>query len=212
MIALLLLIHVLGGQTLSGIAAQYHTTIAAIMADNPQVRDPNVIKTGEALKIPETPAPGEYRVTCNANVDSAGEATVGDCAIEGNGSVPSTPVPAPQPTPGVSAPGGSSQPPPAGTSGYAPVPVGPPAFWECVERAESSDNPRAINSIPGYIGNGGGLFGDLTSTWNDYGGYPQPFDAPVSVQVAMNAALYESSGMSPWLADGCPQQFGYGGK
>lgn len=79
-----------------------------------------------------------------------------------------------------------------------------PAWASCIVQRESGGNPRAVNSIPGYIGNGGGLFGDLTSTWGNYGGYHQPFQAPVSVQIAFNQHLKDQMGLSPWAADGCP--------
>lgn len=79
-----------------------------------------------------------------------------------------------------------------------------PAWASCIVFRESGGNPRAVNSIPGYIGNGGGLFGDLTSTWGNYGGYHQPFQAPVSVQIAFNQHLKDTMGLSPWAADGCP--------
>jgi hypothetical protein len=80
-----------------------------------------------------------------------------------------------------------------------------PAWATCITFRESSNNPRAVNSIPGYIGNGGGLFGDLTSTWNNYDGYAQPFDAPVSVQIQFNDALSNNgANLQPWAADGCP--------
>jgi hypothetical protein len=92
---------------------------------------------------------------------------------------------------------------PDASRGWVPVPGMPDAFSRCVEMRESSDNPRSVNAIPGYIGNGGGLFGDLESTWADYGGYAQPFDAPVSVQVAFNARLFAEDGKIPWLADKC---------
>lgn len=79
-----------------------------------------------------------------------------------------------------------------------------PAWATCIVQRESGGNPGAVNSIPGYIGNGGGLFGDLQSTWNNYDGYAQPFDAPVSVQIAFNNQLRAQDGLSPWAADGCP--------
>lgn len=79
-----------------------------------------------------------------------------------------------------------------------------PAWATCIVQRESGGNPGAVNSVPGYQGNGGGLFGDLTSTWNNYEGYAQPFDAPVSVQVQFNNQLHAQDGLSPWAADHCP--------
>ena len=44
--------YVLWGQTLSGIAWYYHTTIQAIMYANPIIRNPNLIYAGSTLCIP----------------------------------------------------------------------------------------------------------------------------------------------------------------
>ena len=50
------------GQSLSGIAVYYGTTIQAIMAANPQIWNPNVIYAGQVLYIPTggigSPGPG----------------------------------------------------------------------------------------------------------------------------------------------------------
>lgn len=83
--------------------------------------------------------------------------------------------------------------------------AGIPAWATCIVERESGGNPRSVNAIPGYIGNGGGLFGDLTATWNNYGGYAEPFQAPVSVQIAMNNQLSDNgANLRPWQADRCP--------
>jgi LysM repeat protein len=79
-----------------------------------------------------------------------------------------------------------------------------PAWATCIVQRESGGNPAAVNSVPGYVGNGGGLFGDLTSTWGGYDGYAQPFDAPASVQIQFNDQLEAQMGLSPWAADQCP--------
>jgi LysM repeat protein len=91
-----------------------------------------------------------------------------------------------------------------GTAGSVSTSAAVPGWASCIVQKESGGNPSAVNSVPGYIGNGGGLFGDLTSTWNGYDGYAQPFDAPVSVQVQFNDQLEAQDGLSPWAADGCP--------
>lgn len=82
--------------------------------------------------------------------------------------------------------------------------TGIPGWATCIVQRESGGNPRSVNAVPGWVGNGGGLFGDLQSTWNNYDGYAQPFDAPVSVQVQFNDQLHAQDGLSPWAADGCP--------
>ena len=53
------------GDTLSGIARKYDTTVTRLMTLNPQIEDKNVIHTGQIIKVPyqvtitETPAPAE---------------------------------------------------------------------------------------------------------------------------------------------------------
>ena len=107
--------------------------------------------------------------------------------------------------------GGSSEP-----SAEAPSPVaapvansqantGIPAWATCIVQRESGGDAGAINSIPGYVGNGGGLFGDLASTWGGYDGYAEPFQAPVAIQVQFNDQLSgNGANLLPWAADGCP--------
>jgi LysM repeat protein len=164
------------GDTLSEIAAEHGTTWQVLAADNPQIKDPNLIFPGEQVMVP---VGGSYSSW-----------TPG-----------SSPSPSTQPSPSstVSTAGSYSG------SGLGDVPGVPVAFATCVAQKESSDNPTAVNSVPGYIGNGGGAYGFLESTWNNYGGYRQPFQAPVSVQKAAFSALYKTNSGYPWVADGCPQ-------
>lgn len=81
------------------------------------------------------------------------------------------------------------------------------AFEQCVETAESGGDPTAYNASSGASG----LFGDLLSTWDSLGlGYSGGAStAPVSVQIQGFWKLYDEDGMAPWVADGCPQRFGY---
>jgi len=89
-------------------------------------------------------------------------------------------------------------------SGWVAVPGMPDSLSMCVEERESSDNPRAVNSIPGYIGQGGGLFGIMPYTWHDLGYSGEPYNAPVSEQVTAASTLYREDGMQPWApSDGC---------
>ena len=39
------------GDTLSGIASKYHTTVANLMALNPRIKNANVIYAGEVIRI-----------------------------------------------------------------------------------------------------------------------------------------------------------------
>ncbi|NUQ75340.1 MAG: DUF3380 domain-containing protein [Polyangiaceae bacterium] len=45
------------GDTLGVIAARHNTTVSAIMAANPQIRNPNVISVGQRITIPESAPP-----------------------------------------------------------------------------------------------------------------------------------------------------------
>lgn len=44
---------VVAGDTLAKIAKLYKTTVAAIVAANPAIKDPNLIRTGMVLKVPD---------------------------------------------------------------------------------------------------------------------------------------------------------------
>lgn len=198
------------GETLSSIAASAGETWQRLYAVNRGVvgSDPNLIYAGQVLRLHGDAGP--YHALSHASHHSAGGRTWGvtygypnkcgdgdgdgwdvNCATRsapvssapaGNHAVHSSPI--------TSVPGGSTA---------------IPAWASCIVQRESGGNARAVNSVPGYIGNGGGLFGDLTSTWNNYDGYPQPFDAPASVQIAFNDALSgNGSNLAPWAADGCP--------
>lgn len=41
------------GDTLFGLAVRFHTTVDAILEANPQITDPNFIRAGENLTIPQ---------------------------------------------------------------------------------------------------------------------------------------------------------------
>ena len=44
---------VVAGDNLAKIAKVYKTTVAAIVAANPAIKDPNLIRTGSVLKVPD---------------------------------------------------------------------------------------------------------------------------------------------------------------
>jgi hypothetical protein len=48
----MIVIHVLPGQTLSGIASAHGESLAAVESANPQISDPNVIYVGEQVIVP----------------------------------------------------------------------------------------------------------------------------------------------------------------
>lgn len=153
---------VVTGDTLSGIAANHGQSLSQIEHDNPQIKNFNLIYSGQKINLgpPSSPSP-----------------------------------PSPSALPVAGNPGG-----------YGNVPGVPVAFATCVARAESSDNPRAVNSVPGYIGDGGGLYGFLTPTWQGLGYSGQPFNATVAQQKQAFSTLYHEDSGYPWLADSCPQR------
>ena len=161
---------VASGDTLSGIAASHDVSLSSVEAANPQIENPNLIYAGEQVLVPSggsysswSPTPSESS-TPNLATSTSGQA---DGASAGSSSSTS--------------------------GGLADVPGVPASFAACIAKAESSDNPTAVNSVPGYIGNGGGAYGFLTATWNNFGGYHQPYNAPVSVQKAAFTTLYKTS-------------------
>ncbi len=70
----------------------------------------------------------------------------------------------------------------------------------CIVAAESGGSATAQNPTS----SASGIFQDLDTTWNGYGGYAHAKDAPVSVQIAFNQHLAATAGLSQWAADGCP--------
>lgn len=190
------------GQTLGEIAQDHGVSLPAIEASNPSIANPASIYAGENVTIPgENVRSFPVTLTCTATIDASGNLSINDCSTAPKPT--GLPIDNPSPTQPNSQP--QTPQPEASTVGILPG-----AEWACIARAESSFNPRSVNAIPGYIGNGGGEYGDLESTWAGYDGYQQPFQAPLSVQNAFNQALQAHDGWSPWLADNCPQKFGNG--
>lgn len=125
------------GDTLSGIAQRYHTSVSALMRANPQVRNPNLIIAGQRLNVPGSgdsfqPAPttggGRYTVRPGDTLSAIG-ARFGvsyqaiaqangianpnriyagqQLTIPGRGGSNPTPAPTPSPTPSPTPGGGS---------------------------------------------------------------------------------------------------------
>jgi LysM repeat protein len=59
------------GETLSGIAAKNKTTVAALMAANPSIKNANLIYAGQSLTIPGATSGGATAPTNSANVPTA---------------------------------------------------------------------------------------------------------------------------------------------
>lgn len=125
------------GDTLSGIASRYHTTVAALMRANPQIHNANLIYAGQRLNVPGSsdsfqPAPSSggarytvrpgdtlsgigarFGVSYQAIAKANGIANPNliyagqSLVIPGRGSTP-TPAPTPTPTPAPPSNGGVS--------------------------------------------------------------------------------------------------------
>lgn len=207
------------GDTLSGIAQAYGTTWEALFAANPKIKDPNLIYPGEKVDVVKGKSGGSDPAsvtvrsgqtmwgiasglgvsltsleTANPQVQDPDYITIGEVLSAPGGSSPqldsyTASVPDPTPAP-VSSSGGSTSDASDAFPGAA-----------CIVAAESGGNPEAVNAYSGASG----LFQDLPSTWDDYDGYAEASDAPVSVQIAFNIQLSgDGTNLTPWAADGCP--------
>jgi hypothetical protein len=165
------------GETLSGIAAQSGVSLSQLEAANPQIKDPNLIYTGNLINVPDgqsgssgavsSPAPAQQQSSVSAGSVSSGSAAASSTPAQ------SSPVSAP-----------------ASSGGSAPS-----SFQQCVSWRESGNNPTASSS---------GLYGILPSTWAGLGLSGTAGAASVAQQTAAFQQLYAQYGTSPWSPyDGC---------
>lgn len=187
------------GQTMGEIASAHGVSLQSLEDSNPQISNPSSIYVGEIVNLPGHVKSFPVTLTCTATIDASGNLSINDCSS-------TTPVQAEQPKPADNPPQPTSAPPGPSSAPTTEEGAGSiPAWASCIVQRESGGNPRSVNAIPGWIGDGGGLFGDLKTTWNGYDGYSQPFDAPVSVQIQFNNQLSDNgANLLPWAADGCP--------
>jgi len=169
------------GDTLSGIAADNGVSLSSIERANPQIANPDLIYVGQKVHLP-----GPNTVT------------VGGGAGDGMGA-PTKPVPVPKSDTSPSAGSVSS-------SDLADVPGVPRDFAACVAFRESSNNPKSVNSVPGFEGMGGGAYGIMDYVWqgSDLNKSGQPYDASLAEQKEAFSKLYAKYGKQPWTpSDGC---------
>lgn len=176
--AVLIWVTVQSGQTESGIAASHGASLAAVETANIATNpNPDVIIAGQRLAVP---VGGSYAPAPSTDGDGDHDGDTGGTTRQMSGEPTATPAP----SYGSPSSGG-----------------GIPGWASCIVGRESGGNASAVNGSSGA----GGLFQDLPSTWNGYGGYPTAESAPVGVQIAFNNALSgNGSNLSPWAADGCP--------
>jgi len=170
------------GDTLSSISQHEYGTAADWPAlwwiNRGTVRDPDVIQTGQRLRVSGRPAVTAemLRAALAARPAPVVAAPVAD------------PAPAEASAPAEAAPA------PASYSGA------PGSFQACVIQAESGGNASAVNPSSGA----GGLYGFLPSTWQALGFSGLPENASVAEQNAAFQEEYAQSGASAWSAyDGC---------
>jgi resuscitation-promoting factor RpfC len=171
------------GDTLSSISQHEYGTAADWPAlwwiNRGTVRDPDMIQTGQRLRVSGRPA-----VT----------AAMLRAALAAR---PAAVAPAPAADP---APAASSAPAEAPESSSASYSGAPGSFQACVIQAESGGNASAVNPSSGA----GGLYQFLPSTWQALGFSGLPQDASVAEQNAAFQKEYAESGTSAWSAyDGC---------
>jgi resuscitation-promoting factor RpfC len=171
------------GDTLSSISQHEYGTAADWPAlwwiNRGTVRDPDMIQTGQRLRVSGRPA------VTGAMLRAALAAR------------PVAVAPAPAADP---APAASSAPAEAPESSSASYSGAPGSFQACVVQAESGGNASAVNPSSGA----GGLYQFLPSTWQALGFSGLPQDASVAEQNAAFQKEYAESGTSAWSAyDGC---------
>ena len=167
------------GDTLSGIAAAHHMSWQALYeANRSRVADPNVLTTGERLRIPADPALWAAEFTPPA--------------------APAQPAPTQAPAQGSTTQGsttqGSTTQAPAQSSGGTSATGASSSFQQCVAWRESSNIPTQPD----------GLYGILPSTWASLGYSGTAGHASVAQQQAAFNQLYARDGAQPWAPyDGC---------
>jgi LysM repeat protein len=171
------------GDTLSGIAAAHHMSWEALYAAPPnrsRIQDPNVLTTGERVRIPADPALWASRYT---PPQAPAQPAAAQAPAQGSTAQGST------------AQGSTSQAPASSSSGSASSSTGGmSSFEQCVAWRESSNTPTDPD----------GLFGILPSTWASLGYSGTAGQASVAQQKAAFNQLYAQDGAQPWApSDGC---------
>lgn len=171
-----MVITVHSGDTLSGIAAQHDTTYQAIAQAN-NISNPDLIYTGQRFTIPSGGSGSAYTPSPVTHHHHHHSSSTSS--------------------------GGSGY---SSSGSLSDVPGVPQSFAACVAYRESSNNPRSINSVPGFEGMGGGAYGIMDYVWqgSDLNKSGQPYNASLSEQKQAFSILYAKYGTSPWQpSDGC---------
>ena len=163
------------GDTLSGIAAAHRMSWPALYeANRARIADPDVLTTGQSLRIPADPALWAAEYTPPAATAQPAPAQASAQGSTTQGSTTQAPV---QSSGGTSSTGGASS-----------------SFQQCVAWRESSNIPTQPD----------GLYGILPSTWASLGYSGTAGQASVAQQKAAFNQLYARDGAQPWAPyDGC---------
>jgi len=165
------------GDTLSAIAAQYGSSVAAIAAAN-GIADPNLIFAGQVLTIPSSTS-----------------------AVTTASVVTSVPAAAPA-APAATAPAPATTSTTTSATLFSTLTLSAQGTFECIVQAESSGNPQAYNASSGAMG----LLQFMESTWLEYGGGAYgstPRQATPREQMNIGVRAYQADGFAPWAGDGC---------
>ena len=171
------------GDTLSGIAAAHRMSWPALYeANRARIADPDVLTTGESLRIPADPAlwAAEYTPPAPAQ-PAATQAPAQGSTTQGSTTQGSTTQ-------------GSTTQAPASSGGGTSATGASSSFQQCVAWRESSNIPTQPD----------GLYGILPSTWASLGYSGTAGQASVAQQNAAFNQLYARDGAQPWAPyDGC---------
>ncbi len=172
------------GDTLSGIAAAHRMSWPALYeANRARIADPDVLTTGESLRIPADPAlwAAEYTPPAAPAQPAATQAPAPGSTTQGSTTQGSTTQ-------------GSTTQAPASSSGGTSATGASSSFQQCVAWRESSNIPTQPD----------GLYGILPSTWASLGYSGTAGQASVAQQNAAFNQLYARDGAQPWAPyDGC---------
>jgi LysM repeat protein len=167
------------GDTLSGIAASHGVKLAAVEAANPQIKNPDLIFAGQAIKLPQGSPAAHRRHTPSVHTSAHSHRAP---SHRSPSHIMSHITHAVTRSASHRLTGFSS-------SSLADIPGVPRSFAACVAYRESTNlqNPAARGNAYGII---------PASGYNVYG-------TSLAHQKQVFAELYRQYGSSPWASDGC---------
>lgn len=167
------------GDTLSQIAAEHGTSLAAVEQANPNISNPNLIYAGNQVIIPSGGsftqwAPSAQAPTANYTAHTSSTRSAAPSPGTSSGSAA-----------GTSAGTGS-----ASSGGLDDIPGVPSSFVSCVAFRESTNGTNAAYN--------GGDYGIITASGINVNGQS------LGAQKQAFKQIYDTTGPSAWEADHCP--------